>query len=67
MIRDTLLNGILDAEIRRQVLGIKDILTSSINDLIALVESREMARNAAPPPDVATICEFKRHHLIGQN
>ena len=57
MIRDTLLKGICDVEIRREVLGTANILTTAINDVIALVESKEMARNAAPISDVSA---FKR-------
>ena len=48
MICGTLVSGISDDEIRRDVMGIDSILTKSINDIIALVESKEMARNAVP-------------------
>ena len=48
MIRDTLLNGIADDEIRQEILGSADVLTCAVNEIIALVESKEMARNAAP-------------------
>ena len=37
MIRDTLLKGICDVEIRREGLGTANILTTAINDVIALV------------------------------
>ena len=50
VIRDTLLNGIADSEIQREALGFKDIITTPINDVIALTESKEMARNAVPTP-----------------
>ena len=40
MIRDTLVNGIADTDIRREVLGSTDIITTAINDIIALVESK---------------------------
>ena len=60
MIRDTLLKGICDVEIRREVLGTANILTTAINDVIALVESKEMARNAAPISDVSAVSAFKR-------
>ena len=50
MIRDTLLNGIADDEIRREILGSADLLTRAVNEIVALVESKEMARNAVPRP-----------------
>eukprot|EP00111_Clytia_hemisphaerica_P020937 TCONS_00061733-protein len=48
IIRDVLIAGIEDSDIRREVLGIANILETSINDIIALVESKEMARDALP-------------------
>ena len=62
MIRDTLLNGIADSDIRRETLGTKDILTCGVNDVVALVESKEMARNAMPTldADVPAISALKR-------
>ena len=45
VIRDTLLNGIVDEDIRRDLLGTADILTSPINTVIGLVENKEIARN----------------------
>eukprot|EP00111_Clytia_hemisphaerica_P004367 TCONS_00012481-protein len=45
IIRDILIAGIVDSDIRREILGVKDILDTPINDIIALVESKEMARD----------------------
>ena len=50
MIRDTLLNGIADDEIRREILGGRRLLTRALNEIVALVEAKEMARNAVPRP-----------------
>ena len=58
MIRDTLLSAILDDEVRRDVVGIDS--SKPINDIIALVESKEMARNAVSTPDISTLSGFKR-------
>ncbi|XP_077352448.1 uncharacterized protein LOC144001771 [Festucalex cinctus] len=44
IIRDVLINGIYDSDIRRATLGISDVLRKPVNDVIALVESREMAK-----------------------
>ena len=49
MIWDTLLSGIANDEIRREILETADILTRPVNNnVVALVESKEMARNAIP-------------------
>ena len=40
-IRDVLLNGIADPDIRREALGTLDILTTPVNDVVALVENKE--------------------------
>ena len=58
MIRDTFLNGIVDEDIRRDLLGIADILTSPINTVIRLVESKEIARDAVPSTDIASVSTF---------
>lgn len=52
IIRDVLIAGIEDTDIRREILGMVDILDTPINNIIALVESKEMARNALPPSTV---------------
>ena len=49
VIRDVLLNGISDCDIRREVIGDRTIHAMAVNDVIALVETKEMARNALPP------------------
>ena len=46
VIKYVLVNGLADAEIRRDVLGWKDLDTSSVADTIAFIESKEMARDA---------------------
>jgi len=42
------------------MLGTKDILEASVNDVIALVENKEMARNAFPLSAVSATSSFKR-------
>ena len=49
-IRDVLLAGIHDMDIRREALSTPDMQTKSINDVISFIEGREMARNATPAP-----------------
>ena len=48
--RDVLIVCISDLDIRRELLGIDSVLEKSLTDVITLVESREMARNALPTP-----------------
>ena len=69
MIQDTLLNGISDFDIRRETLGTTDILTTAVNDVIALVESKQIARNAIPAPDVSVASAFRRQKatIISKN
>ena len=50
IVRDVLIAGIADLDIRREILGIDSVLDKSLTDVITLVESREMARNALPTP-----------------
>ena len=60
IIRDVLLNGIYDSDIRRKVLGTADILRKAVNEVIALVETKEMARNALPPATLSSMSSFQR-------
>ena len=59
VIRDVLLNGISDPDIRREVLGTKDVPKTPVNDVIALVENKEMARNALPSSTLSAVSSFK--------
>ena len=59
VIRDTLLNGIADSEIRREILRTANILTTAVN-VIALVENKEMTWNAIPSTYVSAMSEFKQ-------
>ena len=62
MIRDTLLNGIADDEIRREIFGSANMLTRAVNEIVGLVESKEMARNAVPPTEVTSVSAVQRLH-----
>jgi len=46
--RDVLLKGIADSDIRREALSFDGIQAKSIAKVIAFVESKEIARNANP-------------------
>ena len=60
VIRDVILNGLSDPDIRRDILGTKDLLTKPVNDVIALVENKEMARNALPSSTLSAVSSFQR-------
>ena len=64
IIRDVLIGGICDMDIRRDVLGTKSILEKSINNVITLVESKEMARNALPSSN-GSISGYRRQNKQG--
>ena len=63
IIRDVLIAGIYDTDIRRDILGTQGILDESINDVIALVESKEMARNALPASN-ASVSGYRRQNKL---
>lgn len=63
LVKDVLLAGIADTDIRREVLGMPSILDQSVNDIISFVESREMARNAMPASNMA-VSSFKRERVF---
>ena len=65
MIRDVLLNGINDSDIRRDVLGTRDILNSLVNELISIVESKEIAQNATPSPsNLSAVSMFRKQRAL---
>ena len=59
-VRDVLLAGIADNDIRREALSDIKSQTMSINNVISFVESREMARNATPSASMSAISSFRR-------
>ena len=58
-VRDVLLAGIADMDIRREALSTADMQEKSINEVIAFVESREMARNAMPLQSLSALSSYK--------
>ena len=45
---------------RREILGTTDILNKVVNDVVALVENKEMARNALPSSSLSAVLSFQR-------
>ena len=48
IIRDILINGIYDSDIRHETLGMPDIQTKPVNDVIAVVENKENGPQCSP-------------------
>lgn len=55
IIRDVIMNCSYDTDIRREVLGLADTLEKPVNEVIVLVETKEMARNALPTSDLSDV------------
>ena len=60
MIRDVLLQGIADVDIRREALSVLGIQQYPLNDIVAFVETRETARNANPATGVSAMSAYRR-------
>ena len=59
-VRDVLLAGIADLDIRREALSTMNMQNKTINEVIAFVESREMARNATPSTTLSALSSFRK-------
>lgn len=59
-IRDVLLHGIADEDIRRDALGAPETQTKTVSDVIAYVEAKETARNAHPSPSLNASSSYRR-------
>ena len=60
IIKYVLVNGLSDADIRREVLGWKELDDSTLLDIIAFVEGKEMARDAYKGELSAVKSEYKK-------
>ena len=63
VIRDVILAGICDLDIRRDALSMSGIQDKAANDVIGIIESREMARNATPLSSISTMSSYKQVKL----
>ncbi len=63
-VRDVLLAGIADIDIRREALSKSNVQTMSINEVISFVESREMARNATPSASMSAMSSFRKRQSV---
>ena len=60
VVKDVILAGIGDPEIRASVLDIEGIDEKSVNDLVATIERKEKSRSAYSQSGVSAISSFKR-------
>ena len=61
-IKDVMLAGISDNDIRRETLSTENILSRSVNQIITFVESKEMGRNAIDDSSsISAISAFQRN------
>lgn len=67
VIRDVLLNGIADIDIRRDSLSSDNIQTKPVTDVIAYVENKETARNAHPSTSISALSAYRRNSNPSSN
>ena len=59
------MNGLSDAEIRREVLGWKLLDESSLAETVAFIEQKEMARDAFKGEAAAVKTGYRKQHVTG--
>ena len=60
-IKDVMLAGVGDEDIRREVLSTEDILSRSSFEIISIIESKEMGRHATENSrNVSAVSSFQR-------
>lgn len=63
-VRDVILAGINDNDIRREALSDQSLQSEPINKVISFIESREMARNATPLTSISTMSSYKKEKHV---
>ena len=61
MVRDVLLNGIADIDIRREALSADGIQNKPITEVITFIENKEIARNANPSFNLSAISSYRQN------
>ena len=64
MIRDVLLDGIADVDIRREALSVDGMQAKSINDIVSFVETRETARDAHVSHNVSALSSYRKKQKL---
>ena len=60
MVKNILLSGMYDPDVRREVLGTPDITKKAVHDIIRIVEANEVARDAASIATAAATSSYKK-------
>ncbi len=62
IVKDVMVNGLVDEEIKRDVLGWAELDVKNVNETVRYVEAKEMARDALnqKPPTNAAISTYKK-------
>ena len=60
MIRHVILNGLYDDDNRRDIFSEAALDTMIINNLVAMLEGKELARDATRVPSVSAVSQFKK-------
>ena len=64
VIRDVLLNGIADIDIRRDSLSSDNIQLKPVTEVIAYVENKETARNANVSTSISALSSYRRNNNL---
>lgn len=65
IVKYVLVNGLADAEIRREVLGWKSLDESSLADTVAFIEQKEMARDAFKGEAAGVKTGYRKQQMTG--
>ena len=66
VIKDVMLAGISDVDIRREIIGCQGIHAKPVNEIISVIESREMGRQATGENhSISAVSTFKQQKRVG--
>ncbi len=70
IVKDVLINGLADEEIKKDVLGWIELDTKGVEDVVSFVESKEMARDALlnkhSTPAAAAVSSYRKEQRSGK-
>ena len=66
-VRDVILAGINDNDIRREALSAQNLQSETINSVSCFIESRKMARNATPSSSLSTMSSYRKEKQTNQD
>ena len=60
MIRHVILNGLYDDDIKRDIFSEANLDSMLVNDLVSVIEGKELARDATQLPNASSISQFRK-------